>query len=69
MAELALELSESQLLPFDLVNYANFLWRDTTILELKYGDLLESNGAAFGNKTLYRRSHLRYLYYLLRDQF
>ncbi len=47
MAEMALELSESQILPFDLINYSIFLENELNKLEFKYTNLLEANGASF----------------------
>ena len=49
MSEMALNLSDSAILPFDLLNYATFLQRDLGKLERRYGDMLAANGATFGN--------------------
>lgn len=52
MAQLALDLSDSLVLPFDIVEYANFLERDLAKLERQYSNLLIANGASFGNSFL-----------------
>lgn len=49
MTELTLNLSESLLLPFDLVSYASFLERDFNKIEVRYKDIATKNGATFGN--------------------
>ena len=52
MAELTLNLSESVVLPFDVVNYARFLERDFNKIESRYNELATANGASF-SATLY----------------
>lgn len=48
MAELALALSESLVLPFEITNYAKFLQMDLSKLESRYSAILHDNGASFG---------------------
>ena len=48
MAELALNLSESLVLPFDAVNYGKFLQRELEKIETRYGGIVVTNGATFG---------------------
>jgi hypothetical protein len=49
MTELTLDLSESMVLPFDVVSYAHFLERDLDKIESRYTNLAANNGATFGN--------------------
>lgn len=49
MTELTLNLSESMVLPFDVVSYAHFLERDLDKIESRYTNLAANNGATFGN--------------------
>jgi|LakMenEpi03Aug12_release.lakeMendotaPanAssembly.Ray.scaffolds.fasta_scaffold496609_2 hypothetical protein len=49
MTELTLNLSESVVLPFDVVSYANFLEKDLDKIESRYKSLAAANGATFGN--------------------
>lgn len=48
MAQIALSLSESQVLPFDVVSYATFLERDFSQIEQRYNNVLVKNGGTFG---------------------
>ena len=49
MTELTLNLSESMVLPFDVVSYAHFLERDLDKIEARYTNLASNNEATFGN--------------------
>lgn len=49
MTELTLNLSESMVLPFDVVSYARFLERDLDKIESRYKNFAATNGATFGN--------------------
>lgn len=49
MTELTLNLSESVVLPFDVVSYASFLEKDLDKIESRYKSLAAANGATFGN--------------------
>ena len=49
MTELTLNLSESVVLPFDIVSYATFLEKDLDKIESRYKSLVAANGATFGN--------------------
>lgn len=48
MAQMALSLSESVILPFDGISYANFLARDFSQIEQRYNEILTKNGGTFG---------------------
>ncbi|XP_046440416.1 glutamate carboxypeptidase 2-like [Daphnia pulex] len=47
MTELTLNLSESVVLPFDVVSYASFLEKDLDKIESRYKSLAAANGATF----------------------
>lgn len=48
MAQLTLKLSESLVLPFDVVSYGRFLERNFNNIERRYKDVVVKNGATFG---------------------
>ncbi len=58
MAELSLNLSESLVLPFEVVSYAGFLERDLNKIESRYKAVAGANGVTFGSldrETSYRK--------------
>ena len=56
MAQIALSLSESQVLPFDVVSYATFLERDFSQIEQRYNNVLVKNGGTFGITSIEKQS-------------
>lgn len=51
MAEVIRQLSDSLLIPFDVVNYANHLKLLVNGLDNAYGKLLRDNGVEFGKNS------------------
>lgn len=64
MAELSLNLSESLVLPFEVVSYASFLERDLDKIESRYNAIAAENGVTFGSlidcETSYRKRFVNY---------
>lgn len=54
MSEIVLNLSESLVLPLDVLSYGTFLQRDFNNIESRYKAILESNGVTLGKQMRYK---------------